>query len=164
MKETAPWSAEQIETVRRLREDEGLTFAKIGLQLGRTTNSISNIYARRFIHPKTNPLAKPMPWTPERIDELRKLRDVEGLSFLEIAGRLNFSPTTLYKAYQRYIGGERGPASKSRTTKAIQRSTESLGPLWRDIDRAKAIERRLGLWGASKKKEVEAPCVPNNTV
>ena len=82
-KERTIWNAEEIEIVKRLKE-EGLNYGEIAKRVGRSEKGVKV----KLIKMRTgvqNALRQQKSWTPEETEQLRRLRDVERKSFTEIA-------------------------------------------------------------------------------
>lgn len=141
MSKPALWTDEEIEQVRKLRQEDKLEFSEIGARMGRSKSAANNVYLRCFGRRRKSF------WTPARLKKLKELRDVKKMGFEEISRRIGKPASSLYKVYAKHFRQSTQPKSKRASPKLpAQRSTSSLGPLWRDIDQAKAAERRIMKW------------------
>ena len=105
-KERTIWNVEEIEIVKQLKE-EGLHCREIAKRVGRSEKGIYSklIKMKTGVH---NAIRTQIPWTPEDIEQLRRLRDVERKSFTEIAKIMKRPSGTLSSKHMYLRTGNKG--------------------------------------------------------
>jgi hypothetical protein len=85
-----PWGTDELEQVRRMRCEQGMSCPKISYAIGRSENSVKAKCAQLGWYMPSGKNSKYGPvWKKEELDEVQRLRSTLGLSYSEIATRIN---------------------------------------------------------------------------
>lgn len=131
------WTDEKLALLEQYVIDEALSFAEAGSRLGKSKNACIGAW-KRLQAKRANPHpVKDRIWPPERVDQLRRHIEVEGLTRMQASRVMGLTYNTVNSMCYRLYGStrERGPNKPEECPSAHPFVQESGRVPWEEVQK-----------------------------